>query len=291
MRLALAGATGMLGSAFKRRLGDAVLILDREHLGNAARLTELLQARSLDAFVNCAADVDAERAESDPDPAFLTNGILPGLLATVCRRTGVHLVHFSSTGCYGNWKEEPYAEHDVLRPTTVHHRSKQCGEDAVRNLAPDHLILRTGWLYGGSSGHKKNFVWHRLLEGAANPIMRSDTSQRGNPTFVDDVVEQTLSMIEAGLNGTFNCVAGGSATRFDYVSKIIEYSGLPCRVERAGAFARRAPISPNETAVNYRLDLLGLNRMPAWEQSLRAYVRQVQTWPEWAQVLQKRTIT
>jgi len=218
--------------------------------------------------------MDIENAEADIDASYSANAVLPGILASACRKYNVLLVHFSSTGCYGNWKDEPYTEFDPVRPTTLHHKSKAAGEGIVRESGCRSLILRTGWLYGGSILHKRNFVWQRVLEAKEKSELLSDTSQRGNPTCVSDVAAQMLSLIEVGLAGTFNCVANGAATRFEYVSSIIRSSGLNCRVVAAppGHFIRRAPVSPNEVAVNYSLNLLALNQMPDWNVALENYV-------------------
>ena len=283
MKVVLTGASGMLGSAFKQALVDNVTLIGRVDLDvtRPGHIDALVRAAQADVLINCAAHVDAEAAESDLDPVVAANILLPSILATACRRAGTTMVHFSSTGCYGAWKTTPYTEEDEVRPTTAHHRTKVAGEAALRAAGCEHLILRTGWLFGGGPQHKKNFVWKRLQEAAANPVMASDTAQFGCPTHIDDVVMQTLTVLEKGVRGTFNCVAGGSASRFDYVSRIVAASGLDCTLRPSGAFVRAAPVSPNETAVNYRLGLMRLDRMPHWTQSLDQYVTKLQAAPEW----------
>lgn len=111
--------------------------------------------------------------------------------------------------------------------------------------------------------------------------MTSDATQRGNPTFASDLARQALAMIEAGLRGTFNVVGQGAASRFEYVSAIVRFAGLPCTVSPGPAFKRLAPVSPNETALNHRLGLLGLDRMPDWTESLATYVTALTSAPEW----------
>ena len=260
----------MLGSAFAKRLGADATLASRADLDvcDAARIFQLVAVIKPDVVINCAGDVDAERAESNPDPPYKANVLLPSLLATACSRSSVRFVHFSSTGCYGDWKKGPFTEEDNLAPPTIHHQSKAAGERAVRDAGCDHLILRTGWLFGGGPNHKKNFVWRRLVEANRHHVLASDTAQWGNPTLVDDVVEQTLLLIGIGLSGTYNCVSPQPTTRFAYVSAIVSTAGLACRVEPSGAFRRLAPVSSNETATNYRLNLLGLDRMPDWTESL-----------------------
>jgi dTDP-4-dehydrorhamnose reductase len=242
----------------------------------------LVREHSPEIVINCAAHTDVEGAERDPAAAMAANGLLPGLLATACRRQGATLVHVSSTGCYGDWKSGPYGEDDDVRPTTAHHRSKMSGERAVRHGGCEFLILRTGWLFGGRPGQAKNFVWNRLVEARSKPGMLSDPFQHGNPTFVGQVAEQCLVLLGLGIRGTFNCVSGPGTSRLDYVREIVSAAGLPCRVEpSAEPFRRLAAVSPNETAVNGRLDLLGLNRMSPWSEALGRYVRTLMLSPEW----------
>jgi len=282
LKVLLIGAGGMLGSAFLEALsGGEVRTAGRDVLDVRRPGAVLALAGDAEVVVNCAADTDVEGAEREPDRAMAANSVLPGLLATACRRTGATLVHVSSTGCYGDWKAEPYTEEDPLRPTTAHHRSKAAGEAAVRESGCEHLILRTGWLYGGPPAGAKNFVWKRLLEARGGARMASDASQRGVPTFAPAMAAEALHVLRSGVRGTYNLVAEGAASRFEYVAEIVRRSGLPCEVEPGPAFKRLAAVSPNETAVNYRLGLMGLDRMGDWRLPLGAYVDRLMDSPEW----------
>ena len=63
-------------------------------------------------------------------------------------------------------------------------------------------------------------------------------------------------------------------SRYDYIKNIIKLFGINCGVKIASndKFLRSAPVSHNESAVNYKLDLLGLNVMGKWKESLRKYI-------------------
>jgi dTDP-4-dehydrorhamnose reductase len=111
--------------------------------------------------------------------------------------------------------------------------------------------------------------------------MTSDASQRGTPTFAPDVARQIVHLLDAEVRGTFNLVAHGAASRFDYVAEIVRASGLPCAVEPGPAFERLAKVSSNETAVNLRLGLLGLDGMSDWRRPLGDYVAGLMDSPEW----------
>lgn len=284
-----------IADAIARDRPDATLLgLGRASL-DASRpraVLEAVEALAPDLLVNAAAHTDVEGAEVDAAPAWLANAELPGLLATACARRGAGLVHVSSTGCYGAWKDTPYDDYDAPLPTTVHHRSKIAGEAAVRASGAAHLIVRTGWLFGGQAGQPKNFVFKRVLEAAGTALMRSDPTQTGTPTWVEPLARHVLLAWDAGMRGTCNIVAGGRATRLDYVREIVRLSGLPCTVEPSdGAFARRARVSPNEAAVALRLGLLGLDAMGSWQSELDAYMQILRTGPEWQDQVASRIPT
>jgi dTDP-4-dehydrorhamnose reductase len=279
------GAGGLLGQAFTAACaGRGVATAGRAQLEGRsdAEIAALVRSTAPALVVNCAADVDADGAEQDPSRAIAANTLLPGIVAAACRDAGALMLHFSSTGCYGAWKEEPYTEDDPPRPTTAHHRSKLAGEEAVRESGADHLIARIGWLYGGSIDNPKNFVWRRLLEACGATRLASDATQRGCPTDVADVARQALHAAEHGVRGTINLVARGSATRFDYVTRIVRAAGLACDVVPAPAFARAAPVSPNEAAISKRLQALGLDIMPLWGEAVDAYVSALRASAAWS---------
>jgi len=138
--------------------------------------------------------------------------------------------------------------------------------------------LRTGWLFGGNINHNKNFVYKRYLEAKEKNIIYADNTQIGNPTYVVDFVEQINTLIEYQQHGVFNCVnKANNLSRYDYIKKIIEYLELNCTVNIAPQkmFKRVAPVSKNESATNYKLDLLNLNIMDSWKLSLKKYILQL----------------
>jgi dTDP-4-dehydrorhamnose reductase len=284
-RTLVLGAGGMLGSAFVAALPNALkagrTALDIADLGQIERT---LREAKPDLVVNCAAHTAVDVAEVDPEDAYAVNAILPGVVATICRQLDVPLVHLSSTGCYGDWKAEPYLDHDPLCPTTTHHRSKADGEGAVRDAGCEHLIVRTGWLFGGAPGLPKNFVWNRLVEALGKDHMSSDATQVGNPTAVHDLVAQVIRTVESGFRGTVNIVSQGAARRADYVARIVAAASLPCVVvPQSTPFERPARVSPNEAAVNFRLQRLALDAMPHWTDAVDAYVAELVASPAWQQ--------
>jgi dTDP-4-dehydrorhamnose reductase len=276
-KVVITGVNGMLGSAIATLFKDkfSVYGLNRESLpiedfkAVNAKISEI----NPDIIIHCAAYTNVELAETNPADCYRVNHLGSLNIANAARKTNSKLIYISSTGCYGSHSADAYCEYDPVLPTTVYHKSKIAGENAVSSICTDYLILRTGWLYGGDISHKKNFVYNRFLEAKKAEKIISDPFQSGNPTSVDDVADQIQVLIKEDVSGIFNVVSEGYCTRYEYVRTIVALCGLETIVEKADTpFKRTAPVSGNESADNFLLRNMGLNVMKPWKESLKRYI-------------------
>ncbi|MBC7380646.1 MAG: sugar nucleotide-binding protein [Burkholderiaceae bacterium] len=279
MKLLISGASGLLGSALVKlatEQGHTCLSLDRERLrtGDEAALTSLLDG--IVHVVHAAANTNVERCETEPQICYRDNVLLTEMLAGAARRRGVPMTFISSTGVYGAHKPEAYLEFDDTRPETHHHKSKLQAEHLVLAADWNNLVIRTGWLFGGSADAAKNFVAKRILEAqtAKEGFIASNQQQRGCPTYVLDLAARLLALITLKARGVFNAVNEGSASRFEYVQEIVGRAGLAVEVRpvAASGFNRIAPVSDNEMAINWRAGELGLPPMRSWQAALADYL-------------------
>ncbi|MBB5608598.1 MULTISPECIES: sugar nucleotide-binding protein [unclassified Janthinobacterium] len=282
MKILLTGATGLLGSAIVEAAHQRSLVcnaLPRPSLSlhTLSALANALQG--YDVLIHAAANTNVEQCEVAPDDCYRDNFLLTELIAIAAAIAKVKMVFISSTGIYGEGQEIPYREYDSVHPPTHHHRSKMMAEQAVISQNPCNLVIRTGWLFGGAAANPKNFVARRIDEAReamkAKGYIESNTEQRGVPCFNQDIATRILNLTSANWSGVFNCVNTGSASRFEYVRAVIELAGLPLEVRpsNAAAFQRKAKVSNNEMAVNWKMDTLGLPEMPAWRTSLEHYIK------------------
>jgi dTDP-4-dehydrorhamnose reductase len=284
MKIAISGVNGLLGSTLCNLANEyhfETVSLNRNDF--RAEIPLHVQQQHLDSLecsilIHCAANTNVEACELDKFNCYRNNVLLTETLAIICRLKNIKFVFISSTGIYGNYQEEPYCEYDEIHPTTIHHNSKWRAEQSISQLTNNYLTIRTGWLFGGDWDMPKNFVANRIKEAlTVQNTIKSDTSQTGNPTFVDDLAKQIFKLIVLNYTGTFNCVNQGSATRFEYVSKIIEFTRLNVLVEPidSTAFERKAKVSHNESAINFKLNEYRLNSMPCWKESLTHYIETI----------------
>lgn len=284
MKILLTGSSGMLGSALEKEASIAGHIchpLKRDVVwkGSTRDLANILF--SYDILIHAAANTNVELCETNIDACYRDNYLMTERIAQAARMANIKLVFISSTGIYGTSKTVPYCEFDVPLPTTHHHQSKYLAEQATMSMDTDNLVVRTGWLFGGSIENPKNFVAGRLKDAkaalAAGDVMLSDQSQWGVPCYSKDISQRILNLAELGYAGIFNCVNQGRARRYDYVQAIISAAKLPVRLRPAASFGlkRKAKVSENEMADNWKMHQLGLAPMPDWEQSLLEYVNRI----------------
>jgi len=279
-KILITGADGMFGSGLMDSLGYEGLVgCGRDFdITDLALVTDRLNQEQPNIIIHTAAYTDVEACEKDADKAYAVNTTGVQNLVDYCVGKEVLFIYVSSTGVYGSHKNGAYIELDAVDPTTVHHKSKYESEKIVQSHLDKYLILRAGWLYGGGRAHSKNFVYKRFLEASGKDKIYSDDSQIGNPTYVIDLIEQIKILIEHQQTGVFNCVNKAvNISRYDYVQKIVELFGIKCKVVVApeGMFNRVAPVSHNESAINKKLDLLGLNVMGEWSEALSRYVHKL----------------
>jgi dTDP-4-dehydrorhamnose reductase len=281
MKILVTGSSGLIGTTlcdYLKSRGEDIDVLNRDlfswsdHGNNIERLSDY------DCIVHTAASTNVEACEQDPPNCYRDNTLLTERLAYAASQAGCKFVYVSSTGIYGTEKEhEPYTEYDMVNPTTHHHRAKWLGEKAVNQFVKNALIVRAGWIFGGIPNNPKNFVARRIEEAlnARTKPLRSNSQQRGVPTFVGDFVAKLYELLKNNEVGTFNLVNQGFASRFDYVSKIIELSNLDVEVLpiSADSFNRKAKVSNNETAITLKLVQLGYTPLPPWTESLGMYIQ------------------
>lgn len=223
------GANGMLGRDLTALLGDRARGVDLADMDiTSLESTErVLTALRPSVVVNCAAYTDVDGCEANRDLAMKVNGEGVGHLALVTRGIGAKLVQVSTDYVFDGSKGTPYVEDDPVRPLSVYGESKLLGEiNAVAN--PDHLVVRTQWLYGR---YGKNFVETMLrLAGEKDQVSVVD-DQVGSPTWTVDLAAAIAALIEKGCRGVYHAANAEFCSWNEFARAIFAESGLSVSVQ------------------------------------------------------------
>jgi len=196
MKILLTGAHGQVGWELARRGRDRGLAVqatdvDVFDITDARAVEEQVCGQGLALVINCAAYTAVDRAESEPELALAVNRDGPAHLAAACGKARIPLVHISTDYVFDGSKEGPYRETDPVSPLGVYGRSKAESEREVRSRLPEHIILRTSWVYGI---HGQNFVKTMLRLGQERRVLRVVNDQQGCPTNAADLAEVILAI-------------------------------------------------------------------------------------------------
>ena len=278
-RVLVAGAGGMLGRAVVAALASAgveAVGLDRAALDvtSAPACQEAVGDLRPELVVNCAAYTKVDLAEDEPDLANLVNGRGAGHLAAAAAAQGAGVVYFSTDFVFDGRKGAPYVESDPPAPLSAYGRSKWAGEEATRAANPEHLILRTAWLFGP---HGPNFVSTMLRLARERDQLRVVDDQVGSPTYTLDLAAALAAalpgLLSRRLSGVFHLTNQGSTTWLGLAQRALDRAGLnvdlgPTTSARYGAKAIRPACSVLDCG---RLAGLGVSLRP-WTEAVDEYV-------------------
>lgn len=280
-RVLVTGAAGAVGSYVSEVFEGYELVLTglsgphaldvRDPEAVLRRVTE----KRPDLVLHLAAATDVDRCEQEPDLAYAVNALGTQNVVLACRAAGAELVYVSTAGVFDGAKLDPYTEFDEPGPVNVYGRSKLAGERIVADLLDRHYIVRAGWMVGGGRKDAK-FVGKivELIE-RGEPRLRVVDDKVGSPTYAPDLLAGIRELVRTGYHGLYHMVNAGPASRYDVALAIRDVLGraeLEIEPVSSAYFPLPAPRARSEAMRNYKLELLGLDRMRPWREALGEYL-------------------
>jgi dTDP-4-dehydrorhamnose reductase len=286
LKILVTGCRGQLGMDLMAYLSDnhQVAGISRMEVSitNRAGVLSMFKAVRPDWVIHTAALTDVDECEGKPGLAMAVNADGTENVARACKEIGAKLLYFSTNYVFDGVKGSPYVEEDMPNPLTAYGRSKQSGEERVRSLLDDYVILRIGWVYG-SYGH--NFVktivklgMEQIRDREAGRSIHSlqvVSDQIGNPTWTIDIARQTEAILQSGLFGLFHVAAEGETNWFDFTQMIFNSLEMkvicdPCTTDQ---FGQPAPRPRYSALANRRCTEAGINRMSNYRAAVEEFLK------------------
>jgi dTDP-4-dehydrorhamnose reductase len=278
MRYLLAGAGGQLGSAFRARLAaegaDLVAVTRADlDLTDAGAIREAIARVGPGVILNCAAYNAVDHAEGDAPGAFAVNAFAVLELARAATACGATLVHYSTDFVFDGMARAPYGEDAPANPASVYGQSKLVGEWMARQ-APRAYVLRVESLFGGPATRSSiDRIVDSLRGGRPTRVF---VDRVVTPSYVEDVVDATLGLLERGATpGVYHCVNSGVTTWHELSEFVAQTIGAdPALLEpvRVADVSMRAPRPQYCALSNEKLASVGI-AMPDWQNALARHLR------------------
>jgi len=146
MRVVVTGAGGAVARSFLELAPSHHDVVPLAHadldVGDHHAVMQTVVPVRPDAIVNLAAFTKVDDCETDREEAYRSNATGPHNLALAARASGAVLLHVSTDYVFDGTKESPYDELDRPNPISVYARSKLGGEELVRQVTPEHFVVR-----------------------------------------------------------------------------------------------------------------------------------------------------
>lgn len=277
MKILVTGAGGLLGrtvvaEAVER--GHETVALDHAALDvtDGRAVGEALDHAMPQVVVHCASYTAVDRAESEAPLAMSVNRDGARNVATAAARAGAVPVYVSTDYVFDGGRRTPYRPEDPANPLSVYGRTKLEGERATADVAAEHVIVRTSWLYGDTEG----FVPAMLRRARAGEALRVVDDQEGRPTWAPQAAAAIVDLLERGARGVWHVAGGGTCTWLELAREAVRRAGLDCDVaptttKAFGAPAPRPPYSVLDIAATEAF--LG-RRMTDWREALARFLEE-----------------
>ncbi|WP_300974841.1 dTDP-4-dehydrorhamnose reductase [Sphingomonas sp. LHG3406-1] len=246
MRILVTGHDGQVARSLAERASDHSTLelifaarpdCDLSVPGSAAAAIEAARPALV---VNAAAYTAVDKAEQEPDLARRINAEAAGEIAEAAAAVGAPLIHISTDYVFGGTGRAPMTEDEPIAPLGAYGWTKAEGEELVRAAQPDHLILRTAWVY---SPFGANFVKTMLRLARDREEIGVVDDQRGSPTNALDLADLILALAARRLGGdssgwgaTYHAAGAGEASWAEVaadVMRVAAANGAPAATIRS----------------------------------------------------------
>lgn len=233
VKILLTGASGQLGRCFQDCLPDGwtLLALSSAELDitNANSVTVAIQTFKPDAIVNAAAYTAVDKAEHEAELALKVNTLGPANLAQAAKEQCAKFVHVSTDYVFDGSSSQPYLETDITNPLGVYGQTKLAGEQAVADILPQAIIVRTAWVF---SEYGNNFLKTMLRLGQDRDTLGVVADQQGCPTYAGDIAKAIIALLQSDSSEGIYHYCGDSTVSWHHFAQeifrqAVEFNKLP----------------------------------------------------------------
>ena len=277
MKILLFGAGGLVGkelvALYARTANEVNRPTSAEvDITKFEQVQDFVNEHKPELIINCAALTDVDKCELEEDTAYKINALGPKHIALAAREQHAKVIHLSTDYVFDGEKGEPYNEFDATQPINIYGKSKLDGEEFIKEVTDDFMIIRTAWVFGKGRGNFVDYVVDGVLKQKEITAIKDMVS---SPTYAEDLAVQIKKMAETRETGIFHMANKGYGTRLEIVEEIMSLIGKPANVKVITQRQWEKPAKrPAFSALNnYHLTVLGKNEMPEWKEALKRYLK------------------
>lgn len=279
MKVLVTGVKGQLGYDVVRELekrGMKAVGADIEEMDitDAGSVEKVITQANPDAVIHCAAYTAVDAAEDHVELCRKVNADGPRNIAAVCKKLDIKMLQVSTDYVFDGQGERAWEPDDACNPQSVYGLTKYEGEQAVREILDKYFIVRIAWVFGVNG---KNFVKTMLRLSETHDKLTVVNDQFGSPTYTYDLAKLLVDMIGTEKYGIYHATNEGFCSWYEFACAIFEKAGRKVEVQPVSTaeYGAKAFRPYNSRMSKEKLTQCGFERLPAWEDALERYLREI----------------
>jgi len=282
MKILVTGYKGQLGydvvnEATSRGIEAIGVDIDEMDITNQDQVNTVIKSGNYDAVVHCAAWTAVDKAEEPElfETVKKVNATGTKYIADVCEELDIPVMYFSTDYVFDGEGTTPWNEYDERHPLNVYGLTKAQGEEFVEKLKK-HFIIRIAWVFGKNGN---NFIKTMLRLGKERGAVSVVNDQVGNPTYTYDLAKLVVDMIQTDKYGKYHATNSGNfISWYDFACEIFKQAGMDVKVTPVDSnqFPAKAKRPKNSRMNQTELDKNGFNHLPAWQDALGRYLKEIE---------------
>lgn len=225
------GGSGLVGSRAIELLSQSYDVSDLSRASGLditdKNLTlEKIEKSEAEIVILFAAKADVDGCEKDKilgenGEAWKINVIGAQNVAVACEQVGKKMIYISTDFVFSgdDMSEGGYSEEDIPNPINWYGKTKFEGENMVRSLTSDWLIIRPAYPYRADFP-KKDFARVIKERLSQNLPVAAIEDHLMTPTFVDDIAIALNLLIDSNSQGIFHVVGSQSLSPYEVALEI-----------------------------------------------------------------------
>lgn len=284
MKILVTGAKGQLGHDVMDELAERGIEgigvdVEEMDITDAAACRRVITETGPDAVIHCAAYTAVDAAETNMELCRKINAGGTRNIAEVCRDLDIKMMYISTDYVFNGQGTRPWQPDDDRQPLNAYGQAKYEGELAIEELLSKYFIVRIAWVFGVNG---KNFIKTMLRLGEANGAVSVVDDQIGSPTYTLDLARLLVDMIETGRYGRYHATNEGLCSWYEFAVEIFKQAGMagvkvtPVSTEEYTAmYPNQAKRPMNSRISKEKLSENGFERLPAWQDALGRYLKEI----------------
>lgn len=230
MKIAVTGASGMLGSIICRKSKDEIygtynngivknVVPIKMDVTSKEEVKKTFEKIKPDWVIHCAGIVSNELCNANPKLAWSVNVNGTKNISEACIKHGTSMLYVSTGNVFDGLKGF-YKEDDKTNPIAVYGKTKLEGEIFTQNV-DKHIIVRMSLLYGAGGRFFDNLIGNLKL-GKRTEVVEGNYL---SPTFNEDAANAILNLIKKSAFGVCH-VAADRMSRIEFSKKVANFCGF-----------------------------------------------------------------